>query len=63
MVYACTSKESDVPCAIKVMQKKMNKRTDVLREVDILKKLNHPGILRISEFLECDKDFVLVTEM
>jgi len=63
VVYACIAKDTVKPCAIKVMQKKANQRSDVMREVEVLKKLSHPGILRMMEFLECDKDFVLVTEM
>lgn len=63
IVYACISKETEKPCAIKVMQKMVNKRADVMREADILKKITHPGVLRIFDFFECDKDYVLVTEM
>lgn len=45
------------------MQKKGNKKVDVEREVDILKKLTHPAILSINDYIECDKEYVLITEL
>ena len=56
-------KSSGETCAVKVMLKRGNKREDVLREVDVLKKLSHPAILKINDFHEFDKEYVLVTEL
>lgn len=63
MVYRCKSVKTGEPLAIKVMSSRGNKKEDVLREVDVLKRLNHPGILQIIDFMDCDKSFVLVTEL
>lgn len=52
------------PLALKLMLKNGNKKDDVMREVEILKKISsHPGVLTFTEFLECDKEYVLVTEL
>ena len=64
IVYKCESKSTQKPHALKMMLKKGNKRDDVLREVDILKKINkHPGVLIIDEFMECNGEYILVTEL
>ena len=63
MVYKSESLDTKEPLAIKVMLKKGNKKDDVMREVAILRKLNHPGVLQMTDFMECDKDYVLVTEL
>ena len=62
-MYKSESLETKSPLAIKVMLKKGNKKDDVMKEVAILKKLNHPGILQMMDFMECEKDYVLVTEL
>lgn len=63
VVYKSESLATKDPLAIKVMLKKGNKKDDVMREVAILRKLNHPGVLQMTDFMECDKDYVLVTEL
>lgn len=63
VVYKCESLETKTPLALKMMLKKGNKKEDVLREVDILRKIDHPGILHITDFMECDKEYILVTEL
>lgn len=63
MVFQGSDKKSGESCAVKVMLKRGNKREDVLREVEVLKKLSHPAILKITDFHEFDKEFVLVTEL
>ena len=45
------------------MTKKGNKKTDVYREVDILRKLKHSAILAMTDFLDSDNEYVLVTEL
>lgn len=63
-MYKCKSKSSAEPKALKLMLKKGNKREDVMREVDILKKINtHPGVLIIDDFMECSTEYILVTEL
>ncbi len=63
VVFSGSLKKSSEACAIKVMLKRGNKREDVLREVEVLKKLSHPAILKINDFHEFDKEYVLVTEL
>ena len=63
MVYKCESVESKESLALKVMLKKGNKKDDVMREIGILKKISHPGILQMTDFMECEKEYVLVTEL
>lgn len=45
------------------MLKKGNKKDDVEREVNVLKKLNHPNILGFNEYQECNSEYVLVMEL
>lgn len=63
VVFSGSLKKTGEACAIKVMLKRGNKREDVLREVEVLKKLSHPAILKIDDFHEFDKEYVLVTEL
>ncbi len=64
IVYKCQSVAKRQPLALKLMLKKGNKRDDVLREVEVLKKINnHPGVLSFADFMECDKEYILVTEL
>ncbi len=63
IVYKCESVETKAPLALKIMLKKGNKKEDVMREVDILKKIKHPGVLTITDFIEGDREYVLVTEL
>ena len=63
-MYKCESKSTKEPHALKLMLKKGNAKDDVMREVAVLKKIStHPGVLFISEFMECPSEFVLVTEL
>ena len=63
VVYKCECLETKKPFALKVMLKKGNKKEDVMREVSILQKIDHPGILHMTEFMEFEKEYVLVTEL
>lgn len=45
------------------MLKKNNKKEDVMREIDILRKIDHPGVLKMTDFMECEKEYILVTEL
>ncbi len=55
--------DTERPMALKIMLKKGNKKEDVMREVNILKKIRHPGVLAMTDFIEGEKEFVLVTEL
>lgn len=63
VVYHCKSLATSEPLAVKIMLKKGNKVDDVQREVSILKKLDHPGILQTTDFMESEDVYVLVTEL
>lgn len=63
VVYQCKSLATREEMAMKLMLKKKNKAADVNREVAILKKLDHPGIVRMTDFMDCEDAFVLVTEL
>ena len=64
VVFKCEGKEKKEPYALKLMLKKGNKKDDVMREVDILKRISaHPGVLLISDFIECTAEYILVTEL
>lgn len=62
-MYKCKSLDTNEPLALKVMLKKGNKKEDVMREVGILKKIDHPGVLQITDFMECEGEYMLVTEL
>lgn len=64
VVYKCESMKTNKPHALKMMLKKGNKKEDVMREVDILKKISsHPGVLNMDDFLECGSEFIIITEL
>ena len=63
VVFRCTTSDTKTPCAVKVMLKKGNKREDVLREADVLRKLDHPVVMKMHDFMECDKEYVLSMEL
>lgn len=63
IVYSCETIDTKKPVALKIMLKKANKKDDVMREVSILKKISHPGILQMVEFMECQSEYILVTEL
>ena len=62
-MYKCESLESKNPLALKIMLKKGNDKADVMREVAVLKKIKHPGILSIVDFMDCDREYILITEL
>lgn len=63
VVFKASSKNTKDSCAVKVMLKKGNKKDDVEREVNVLKKLNHPNILGFRDYQECGAEYVLVMEL
>ena len=63
MVFKASSKKTKDLCAVKVMLKKGNKKDDVEKEVNVLKKLSHPNILGFHDYQECSMEYVLVMEL
>lgn len=66
-VYLCEHKRSKEKRAVKIIDKRylsksMIQKKTVLNEVDILKTLDHPNILKIFEYFEDDKNYYIVME-
>ncbi|KAL4429783.1 hypothetical protein ABPG74_004420 [Tetrahymena malaccensis] len=64
-VYKIKDKQKDVFRAMKIINKKkipFNEKESFLREIKILKKLDHPNILKLYEFLEDSDNYYLITE-
>ena len=65
-VYKARRKYTGRLVAIKMINKLGQSRADLQsfrREIDILKKVDHPNIMRMLEIFETDTDFCLVTEL
>jgi calcium-dependent protein kinase len=65
-VRRCVHKVTNVPRAVKIIRKtKATKASSELlrREIEILKALDHPNILKIYEFYDSPKRVFLVTEL
>jgi calcium-dependent protein kinase len=62
-VRLCIHKNSNVKRAVKVLRKSklnQNERKMLFNEINILKELDHPNIVRMYEFFEDEKRFYLV---
>jgi len=46
----------------KILISECNPREDIIKEIEILKKLDHPNIVRVYEFSQNAKYFILLTE-
>lgn len=58
-------KESKVLRAVKIINKKYIAEEDkqkLIKEIDILKQLDHPNIIKLYEFFQDEKRYFLVTE-
>jgi len=66
IVYAAARKNDGKEFAVKCIKKEMVEGEDIKllrREVQIMKKLDHPNILKLYEVYEDDKQFFLVMEL
>ena len=62
-VYKVMKKNTNIFRAMKVIPKNYQKDNDeILREIDILKNLDHPNVMKIYEFLEDEKNYYLIQE-
>mmetsp|Transcript_19183 Transcript_19183/g.35037 ORF Transcript_19183/g.35037 Transcript_19183/m.35037 type:complete len:484 (-) Transcript_19183:373-1824(-) len=63
-IRSCVHKETKTKRAVKVIRKtvKTSKKEEIHREIEILKTLDHPNILRLFELFEDEKRFYIVTE-
>jgi serine/threonine protein kinase len=66
VVYKATRKSPPGEFAVKCIKKKMVEGDDIKllrREIQIMKKLKHPNILKLYEVYEDDEQFYLVMEL
>ena len=64
-VWRVYHKELDKDFAMKIIKKRKNKSNDekeILNEIEILKKLDHPKILKIIDFYSTLKKYYIITE-
>ena len=65
-VILCKDKTTGMPVAVKVISKKSLKKTadadSLLQEVELLKQLDHPNIMKLFEFFEDKSHYFLVGE-
>lgn len=65
-VRVCVHKTSNVTRAVKIIRKSASMSAmpeDLKREIEILKSLDHPNILRVYEFFDTPKRILIVTEL
>ena len=66
-VYKVQNKFTDAICAMKVINKAysctVEDEKEILNEINILKTMDHPGILKIFEFYSNNQSFSIVTEL
>ena len=62
-VYKVMKKNTNIIRAMKVIPKNFQKNNqEILREIDIIKNLDHPNVMKIFEFLEDEKNYYLIEE-
>lgn len=64
-VYKCTNNETGERWAVKILEKKLLKKEDVnrfLKEIYILKNLDHPHIVRVYEYLQDEERVYIIME-
>ena len=62
-VYKVIKKNTNIIRAMKVIPKNFEKDNDeILREINILKNLDHPNVMKIYEFLEDDDNYYIIQE-
>ena len=62
-VYKVIKKNTDLVRAMKIIPKHYQKdNSEILREIEILKNLDHPNVMKIYEFLEDDDNYYIIEE-
>ena len=66
-VYKVQNKFTDEICAMKIINKKftctVEDEKDFLNEINILRTMDHPGVLKIFEFYSNKQNYCIVTEL
>ena len=61
-VYKVQNKNTDTIRAMKTLQKYNSNEEEIINEISILKKLDHPNIIKIFEFYSNSDSYSLITE-
>ena len=62
-VYKVKNKTTNIIRAMKVISKNFQKdNNEIMREINILKNLDHPNVMKIYEFLEDEQNYYLIQE-
>ncbi len=61
-VFLVTHKQLKVQRALKVINKKSRSSSNPVDELELLKKLDHPNIIKIYEYYETKEKWYIVTE-
>ncbi len=66
-VYEAKNRFTGAACAMKIIKKKFSCSTEeereILNEINILRTMDHPNILKIFEFYSNEREYTLVTEL
>lgn len=66
-VWECEHKKTKILRAVKILRRDLlssgNEFEKIFKEVEILKKLDHPNIVKIYEMFQDEKRFYVVTEL
>ena len=66
-VYQVQNRYTDVICAMKIIKKThsytIEDENEILNEINILRTMDHPGILKIFEFYSNQQSYSIVTEL
>lgn len=63
MVKKCLNKSTKKEVAVKFVNKKMQKKEQVAHEADILKHVQHPQLVALTDTYETATAYVLVLEL
>ena len=62
-VYKVRNKNTNLIRAMKIIPKNFQKdNAEIIREIEILKNLDHPNVMKIYEFFEDEKNYYLIEE-
>ncbi|TYJ57029.1 hypothetical protein B9479_002308 [Cryptococcus floricola] len=65
-VYKAVDRKSGIKVAVKVVRKyelNQSQRANILKEVQIMRGIDHPGVVRLLKFFESDEHYFLVLEL
>ncbi len=63
MVKGGIDNATSKPCALKFMKKSVVQDNNLVKEVEIMRQLNHPNIIALQDIYETDMELILVLEL